>query len=79
MEMVVIFSLEMSCDFYARIVLACRRWPLLLNWLVFAQPEVEDPERQRCAEDLLDMKFKDLLVMDFTSAKIPTFAESSLQ
>ena len=53
MAKAIVLIIEEATDFFRRIVLPCLTWPHLLLWSAFQPVGISDPERARCAADLL--------------------------
>ena len=53
MAKAIVLIIEEATDLFRRIVLPCRTWPHLLLWFACQPADISDPERARCAADLL--------------------------
>eukprot|EP00969_Alexandrium_andersonii_P249511 11027070-Alexandrium_andersonii.AAC.1 len=47
--------LGLAADYYHRLLLPCRTFPLLLFWIVWSRPDAECSERARFATDFMSM------------------------
>jgi hypothetical protein len=54
-EYIVLLCASGAADFFRRVAMPMRRWPCLLAWLVWAEPDVECQQRKMCVKDLLNI------------------------